>query len=657
MRGFLTQYLLLGHLVKDQGYDASKIDFHIHCAEQPIQFSYQEASPGQSDQNQRGGWYTPRDSEDFLIAVPGGLIGSHAFYDILENTMRNSAKYGKRQDKMEVHIQLEEQENCYVVTLWDNLSLAEKDENGKKIDLVGNMNEKLKEPLIDESGQVVAESRGVHEMKECARILTVPYEEELHFELDKQRRWLHIQAKSQAHNSQNYLAYQFYLQKARLVGIYGREVQNDVAKKVGVFSFENREELKKHPHQFTLIFADNDRSLTDVLKFIGKNHHLLPYRLLVITDNQNVDLSRFGIPKRRVYLCNPNEVELPGDDQIRSWEDFIIQVYELWLNKFKPVPNEKKWQLIVSFERDEGHHVFERWNALLRSHQSQVVNVHLYRAWRDRSTDNYEWITCSGNAGNEKCDATFIPTGNLLAYDNHARLRSALESARRRVSFYRYQTSGRENLKIHQALESPPGSSFGFRYFILGLLEALLTDIVVVDERVGEAILQGGGGSFADLTLLLKLVPMGYYPIFSICKGEKREYVSDLVGANELVRRTDKEGLNLSEFTYNFPNLEGKGVEGRKDADLIIIHQGVVDRLKNLGMWEEGSNYPQLEAMYQIAPVVVITSGRGRTLRHVPSTMPFIEFSIIRENTYPSQSKYHLVRALLSIHGVEEVLS
>jgi len=140
MRGFLTQYLLLCHLVKDQGYDASKIDFHIRCAEQPIQFSYQEASPGQSDQNQRGGWYTPKDSEDFLIAVPWGLIGLHAFYDILENTMRNSAKYGKRQDKMEVHIQLEEQENCYVVTLLDNLSLAEKDENGKKIDLVGDMN-------------------------------------------------------------------------------------------------------------------------------------------------------------------------------------------------------------------------------------------------------------------------------------------------------------------------------------------------------------------------------------------------------------------------------------------------------------------------------------------------------------------------------------
>jgi len=53
----------------------------------------------------------------------------------------------------------------------------------------------------------------------------------------------------------------------------------------------------------------------------------------------------------------------------------------------------------------------------------------------------------------------------------------------------------------------------------------------------------------------------------------------------------------------------------------------------------------------------VITSGRGKTLRYVPHTMPFIEFSNLRDNTLAEVSKYHLVRSLLSIVGSEGILS
>jgi hypothetical protein len=32
--------------------------------------------------------------------------------------------------------------------------------------------------------------------------------------------------------------------------------------------------------------------------------------------------------------------------------------------------------------------------------------------------------------------------------------------------------------------------------------------------------------------------------------------------------------------------------------------------------------------------------------------MPFVEFSILRENTYAGLSKYHFVRALFSVAGI-----
>ncbi|MFN9938164.1 MAG: hypothetical protein ACK56I_01710, partial [bacterium] len=31
---------------------------------------------------------------DKMVAVPGGMVAAHAFYSLLENIMRNSAKYG-----------------------------------------------------------------------------------------------------------------------------------------------------------------------------------------------------------------------------------------------------------------------------------------------------------------------------------------------------------------------------------------------------------------------------------------------------------------------------------------------------------------------------------------------------------------------------------
>ena len=82
-----------------------------------------------------------------------------------------------------------------------------------------------------------------------------------------------------------------------------------------------------------------------------------------------------------------------------------------------------------------------------------------------------------------------------------------------------------------------------------------------------------------------------------------------------------------------------------------MIHQGVIDRLVDKSNLSKDKEWPGLKWLYSLVPVVVITSGRGKTLRNVPQTMPFLEFSIVRENTYPEISKYHLARALFSTTG------
>jgi len=68
---------------------------------------------------------------DVLVSIPGGLVGFHAIYTILENFIRNAAKHGyatlpKPHDiKPEIYIKLGDSDrdlNFYPVVIWDNFS-------------------------------------------------------------------------------------------------------------------------------------------------------------------------------------------------------------------------------------------------------------------------------------------------------------------------------------------------------------------------------------------------------------------------------------------------------------------------------------------------------------------------------------------------------
>jgi hypothetical protein len=58
----------------------------------------------------------PKGFADFLVGIPGGMIGCHALYSFIENLMRNSAKYGRhcgKEDRgLEIHLRLRHAKAC-----------------------------------------------------------------------------------------------------------------------------------------------------------------------------------------------------------------------------------------------------------------------------------------------------------------------------------------------------------------------------------------------------------------------------------------------------------------------------------------------------------------------------------------------------------------
>lgn len=145
MKTFLSQRHLLEHISESEGLGAwhfrgrqisaeqkAKIKIHVrkvnwtgaheNIAEIEKDFILYS---GQTVENQ------PNLSDDVSLAIPGGTVGQHAFYTILENIIRNAAKHGwskrsndSKETNLEIHIDFREKaESCEVeFTIWDNMS-------------------------------------------------------------------------------------------------------------------------------------------------------------------------------------------------------------------------------------------------------------------------------------------------------------------------------------------------------------------------------------------------------------------------------------------------------------------------------------------------------------------------------------------------------
>jgi hypothetical protein len=702
---FFNQYLLLDNLIKDQGYPEITFVVKVEKSKQESDRPEQEfvferkrvcakCKAVVRDKNERcdcpdfdprsmritGSWQLTSGSEDslsaeeFLVAIPGGSIGAHAFYVIVENMLRNSAKYGVQQKQkvgLQFHISVIEKDDRYWIKVWDNTGerTAHDSEDPKSCQCpVCIVQRRLSDELIDpETGAVTEKSRGIHEMKECATILVSPHLEE--FGKLRGGKRVALWADAETHNKTEYLQYSFILQKPRLVGIVDTSGEtSSAARSAGVFSYTDIENLARYPHQLGLIYLRTE-SREYVVNYLNEHHYLLPYRLLLI-DKTGLGPMGINVP-RRVEWCQFN---VPNSKDRSVWQRFVIELWEIWLQRFKQ-PGQT-WKMLISFDRPAGHTAFVRWGKALESFKSPLVEVYLGRS-KDRTFGAMEFPKeMSYQKFRSELEGS---ESSWVVFDNH---RASLKDPGTEEMFVNledlaaYQEFGAKyNIRLFQTLESPPTSEFGFHLFLLGLLESSLMKVVIVDERLADAVYDkevGFGNGLVDL-----LRNANCFPIFSVWSEQNgamiRRFVSETIGQRS--EETNKpgwegvnreEGLYLSEDPYvgtHVPAVtKSSKVEkfGKDDAvDTIIIHQGVIDVLHQNNLWQgEDHNDYHLELLHKLSPSIIITSGRGRTIRHVKNKeIPFVEFSIIKDNTYAGLSKYHLVRSILSVAGEKRELN
>jgi len=120
--------------------------------------------------------------EDLLVAIPGGGVGRHALYSILENLMRNSVKYGERrkfQNDLYIHLRVrnpdtqsgeqKRSEDYWLLEIWDEFSGFGKE--SEEQERYGKLAESFRQDVIDDEGKTRTSGHGLVEIKEAMRFL------------------------------------------------------------------------------------------------------------------------------------------------------------------------------------------------------------------------------------------------------------------------------------------------------------------------------------------------------------------------------------------------------------------------------------------------------------------------------------------------------
>jgi len=170
MKTFLSQRHLLEHISESEGLGAwhfrgrqvsaeqtSKIKIHVrkvkwsngNVADVEKDFITYSGQPDKSTD--------PGLRDDVSLAIPGGTVGQHAFYTILENIIRNAAKHGwskrsndAKETNLEIYIDFREKAESGEVefTIWDNMSdvFAPLSAKGEPYPLTPSINEAMSHP-------------------------------------------------------------------------------------------------------------------------------------------------------------------------------------------------------------------------------------------------------------------------------------------------------------------------------------------------------------------------------------------------------------------------------------------------------------------------------------------------------------------------------
>lgn len=308
--------------------------------------------------------------KDFQLAIPGGVVGCHAFYTILENFIRNAAKHdwGKADNKgienLEITIEFENSPDKDHIFFAVYYNIPLEPEREKKI-VEDTLNASFKNSFIDDKGELIRKNWGLGEMRVSAGYLLKKDYSDIGFGRDdvlfeeKGNSFSGIiKAEAIEINGKKYLGYRFAVPKPKELLFIGKwsdlkEKGEEDAKRCGIWFHKHIP--PERDYNFIIFEGNIFEEGCSPWKRDGKPDDLLiikfldqfPARIFVVwDDNSNSELKKTiegtteenqnPILKRRIISLKKeafnNLTKFDQDQGNTYFEKLKISIYKRWID-------------------------------------------------------------------------------------------------------------------------------------------------------------------------------------------------------------------------------------------------------------------------------------------------------------------------------------
>lgn len=602
-------------------------------------------------------------TEEYRFGCPGGTVGQHALYVIIENIIRNTAKHtgngssGNVQVFIRVGVDTEYLE-FYQVTVWDGENKGQvlkelNDEqlkwfsgenklrlssdrtitvqNGNKVTTADFIQLAIeKEPLIDGDGVVRPNHWGIREIYLAAAYLrSIPLEElETPVPVDNPPILQALLVNADGYAAEDLtngsaaehctnLGYRFYLERAHVAAVIREE---DPGK-------ETRERLKDHGIDIYMLSPtenedEKKKAFHDLAKAGFKHTYLtVPSEKHKKWLRSDSEISRSLLPvaelveESALALSNPESVERElakrYREQMLTKPDCNLAM--AFVTGDKPGAECEHQGLRSSVAAD----VADQWcECCTCLHYEKEVGDVVSALKPDKS------ISLSNGLK--------IQTKSGLVFDLHGRVAGANGVSfdfRKLAELGFYERYRSESAQRHIIMESGVSPRKCVNKSLLTI--AALTRVLILDERLQGALNEtarswdnGTVGSFLRLARI-------FVPSTTDCDLNKpsARAIEDWV-------------------TKQFTNTDSWLAINFCQMDFLVIHQGILDRLSGLDGKEPKAWLVDLAEQLKCEDRIVVCSGRGAP-SNIPDFARFVPVSTILAWTIHRPSKFHLVNALL----------
>jgi len=376
---------------------------------------------------------------DIQVSITGGIVGYHAFYTILENIIRNSAKHSWENRKargivlpnnLHINVQIQEQpdKDYYIIKIWDNVSIVENiqtiEESLSALDPLSvhfqslplhiQQRYKFTRSFIDfDTGELKKENWGLAEIKICAGYMNMKPISEIGHEGDRllfdARRnedgfISAIAVKDSDNGKEAYrLGYEFPLPKPRELLIVGYETDDRVREKAKISGIYIKDTIESNADYDLVVLYDNGKNLFietlknfcetfdhEKLKTIVEDIEHFPFRLFIVSDKIIEGKLENDYLKKRLVLLTPNEFKRIVD----AWdfERIKLELYWKWILHIKAfqaeLQNTTSFNLLINTHSREtgGSDPKSIFEILYRRFKDDILSL-LEKEYKDQNYD------------------------------------------------------------------------------------------------------------------------------------------------------------------------------------------------------------------------------------------------------------------------------